>query len=58
MNPRAEGAFEAISYIKEFLGRYKDRERLSAMLERELDTLISDIVSGSAVDFRSRLRNM
>jgi hypothetical protein len=58
MNPRAEGAFEAVSYIREFLRKYGERERFVALLERELDTLIDDIARGTAVDFRNRLRTL
>lgn len=57
MNPRAEGAFEAISYIREFVKKYGTRDRFRVMLESELDNLIDDVSSGTAVDFRFRLRN-
>ena len=57
MNPRAEGAFEAISYVRQFTRRHKDKDRFASMLEDELDDLIEDITSGVAVDFRLRLRH-
>ena len=57
MNQRAEGAFEAVSYLREFLKRYGERERFKIMLENELDNLIDDISTGTAVDFRIRLRS-
>jgi len=57
MNPRAEGAFEAVSYIREFIREHSGRERFIALLEGELDALIDDIASGAAVDFRARLRS-
>jgi len=56
LNPRAEGALEAISYIKELVSRSRDREMLVSLLEKELDAPINDIVSGTVVDFRARLR--
>jgi ribosomal protein L31E len=58
MNPRAEGAFEAISYIRQFAKRYGDSERFKVLLERELEALIDDVASGTAVDFRLRLRSV
>jgi len=57
VNPRAEGAFEAVSYVREFMRKYRDRDRFVRMLEYELDNLIDNIASGVAVDFRARLRN-
>ena len=56
MNPRAEGAFEAVSYIREFMRKYRDRDRFAHMLEDEFESLIDDIASGVAVDFRARMR--
>ena len=47
---------EAISYIKELVSRSRDREMLVSLLEKELDAPINDIVSGTVVDFRARLR--
>lgn len=47
MNPRAEGAFEAVSYLREFLKKYGERDRFKAMLDAELDNLIDDIVTGT-----------
>ena len=58
MNPKAEGAFEAISYLREFIRRYKERKNFPVMLEDELSALIDDIASGSAVDFRIRLTSL
>ena len=57
MQPRADGAFEAVSYIREFMRKYRDHDRFVHMLESELDSLIDDIASGVAEDFRARLRN-
>lgn len=57
MNPKAEGAFEAVSYIRQFTRKHRDRGRFVSMLEDELEDLIDDIASGVAVDFRARLRN-
>ena len=57
MNPKAEGAFEAVSYIRQFMRKYRDRERFVRLLEDELDELIDEIANGVAVDFRARLRN-
>ena len=56
MQPRAMGAFEAVSYIRRFMRKYRDRDRFAQLLD-ELDSLIDDIASGVAVDFRARLRN-
>jgi hypothetical protein len=58
MNPKAEGAFEAISYIREFMRKYKDRKNFASMLEDETVGLIDDIASGAAVDFRLRLTSL
>jgi len=55
VNPRAEGAFEAVSYIREFMRKYRDRDRFAHMLEDEFESLIDDIASG-VVDFRARMR--
>ena len=57
MNSRAEGAFEAVSCIREFMRKYRDRDCFVHMLENELDALIDDIASGVAVDFRVRFTN-
>ena len=57
MNPRAEGAFEGVSYIREFMRKNSDRDRFAHMLEDEIESLIDDIASGVAVDFRARMRN-
>jgi len=57
VNPKAEGAFEAVSYIRQFTRKHGDRDRFVHMLEDELEDLIDDIASGVAVDFRARLRN-
>jgi hypothetical protein len=57
MNLKAEGAFEALSYIREFMRKYRDRGRFVHTLENELDSRIDDIASGVAVDFRARLGN-
>jgi hypothetical protein len=58
MNSRAEGAFEAVSYVREFARKHSDRANFPALLERELDALIDDISAGIAVDFRFKLRNL
>jgi hypothetical protein len=58
LNPRVEGVFEAVSYLKEFAVRYGGRDRFVELLERELESLMSDIARGTAVDFRSRLKDM
>jgi hypothetical protein len=58
MNPRAEGVFEAVSYVQEFVRKYKDRQRFVLMLEAELSNLIDDVSVGTSVDFRFRLTNL
>jgi hypothetical protein len=58
MNDRAAGAFEAVSYMREFLRENENRQDLSRVMDRELSGLIDDISSGVAVDFRERLGNM
>ena len=58
MNPKAEGAFEAVCYIREFVGRYKERQRFVSMLEDELANLIDDVSAGTALDFRFRLSHL
>jgi len=58
MNPRAEGAFEAVSYVREFSHRFRNSPHFQVKLESELESLIDDISSGAAVDFRYRLRMM
>lgn len=55
MNPRAEGAFESVSYLREFTRKYKERKNFPVMLEDEMAGLIDDIANGAAVDFRLRL---
>lgn len=57
LQPRAEGAFEAVGHIRQFVRRHGERKRFIRMLENELDDLIDGITSGVAVDFRARLRN-
>lgn len=57
MQDRAEGAFEAVSYIREFTRKHGGQQRFRVLLTAELNNLIDDIVSGTAVDFRLRLRN-
>jgi len=39
MNPRAEAAFEAVSCIREFIRKHRDRDRFVHMLENDLDSL-------------------
>lgn len=58
MNARAEGVFEAVSYVRDFVARNKSKRQFVPMLERELISLIDDVSTGTAVDFRFRLRNM
>jgi hypothetical protein len=55
MNSRAEPAFEAVSYIRQFVGKY--RERFVHMLKEELESLMDDIARALGVDFHARLRN-
>jgi hypothetical protein len=43
--------------MREFTRKHGGKERFLAILEAELDALIDDIVTGTAVDFRLRLRN-
>ena len=58
MNEKSIGAFEAISYMREFIRKYKDRKNFTAMLEDETSGLIDDVASGAAVDFRIRLTSL
>jgi len=57
MNPKAQGAFEAISYIREFSKRHGSSPRFRSMLDKELTALIDDVASDTAIDFRLRLKH-
>lgn len=59
MNPRAEGALEALSYLRQTIERLKADGRAKdklACLEAEINELIDLILSGASVDFKERLK--
>ena len=54
MNDRCEGALEALSYIKQFIGDLDEKKGLKTA-SKESDYLISLLLKGSVSDFRHRI---
>lgn len=60
MNPKAEGALEALSYIKGYVKALKANDKIKdklSCLEAEIEELIELLLTGSSIDFKSRLKN-
>jgi hypothetical protein len=59
MNPKAEGALEALSYIKGYIKALKANEKAKNKLdclEAEIEELIELLLAGSSIDFKNRLK--
>ena len=60
MNPKAEGALEALSYIKNYLKALKANDKIKNKLdylEAEIEELIELLLTGSSIDFKNRLKH-
>jgi hypothetical protein len=60
MNPKAEGALEALSYIKGYIKALKANEKAKNKLdclEAEIEELIDLLLTGSSIDFKNRLKH-
>jgi hypothetical protein len=60
MNPKAEGALEALSYIKGYLKALKANDKIKNKLdclEAEIEELIELLLTGSSIDFKNRLKH-
>jgi len=60
MNPKAEGALEALSYVKGYLKALKANDKIKNKLdwlEAEIEELIELLLTGSSIDFKNRLKH-
>lgn len=55
MNEYARGALEALAWMDSLLTQTKTGDQLD-LLKRELNGAKEDLLQGSAIDFRARLR--
>ncbi len=54
MKEKSIGAFEATSYIREFVHQHRHKRKFASLLEHELADMINDISASAAEEFRIR----